>query len=85
MDSTKSPRQLLQALCAAWRRYIALPHGRANMDEIREINLELPRLPPDSLMAIKASRGSTRDPLVTTCFWDSSCSTRTFGSWHPPC
>ncbi len=62
MDSTKSPRQLLQALCTAWRRYVALPHGRANMDEIRDINVVLARLPPGSLMASEASRGSTRDP-----------------------
>lgn len=65
MESAKSPRQLLQALCAAlcaaWRRYVALPHERANMDDLRIIDAEILRMPPDSLLASKGSRSTMRD------------------------
>ncbi len=61
MDSAKSPRQFLQALCAAWRRYVALPHGRANMDDLRFIDSEILSMPPDSLLASKASCSTMRD------------------------
>ncbi len=64
MDSAKSPRQFLHVLCAAWRRYVALPHGRANMDDLKGINLELSKMRPDSLLANKASRGNPRYYLL---------------------
>ncbi len=65
MDSAKSPRQFLQALCTAWRRYIALPHGRANMDDLRDVDVEVLKLRPDSLLGNKASdSGSARYHLL---------------------